>query len=167
LLACSFVCRLVFFIIPLTIATKPITITPSKQKTKQQGAEGKEAEQKPPPPPLPDKIRLGEEAPTFWLLRYGEKLSNAQTSELQQIQRDLHEMEQQMESDKNYIQLRIVAACNLNRETQEELAGALQGYSDSQQLLRVLQDQFQAALEDAEDIAADAVRITALIASER
>ena len=116
---------------------------------------------------MPDKIRLGEEAPTFWLLRYGEKLSNAQTSELQQIQRDLHEMEQQMESDKNFIQLRIVAACNLNRETQEELAGALQGYSDSQQLLRVLQDQFQAALEDAEDIAADAVRITALIASER
>ena len=75
---------------------------------------------------LKEKIKLGEEEPTFWLLRYGEKLTQSQAHELMQIQLDLKTMEEQTESDKNYIQSRIIVACNRNRETQEELSEALQ-----------------------------------------
>jgi hypothetical protein len=64
---------------------------------------------------LEAKILSGSEPPTFWLVRYGSKLPDNITHELKKIKADLIRLDEQVDSDKQQIQAKIIKACDVNR----------------------------------------------------
>jgi hypothetical protein len=64
---------------------------------------------------LEAKILSGSEPPTFWLVRYGSKLPDNITHELKKIKADLMRLDEQVDSDKQQIQAKIIKACDVNR----------------------------------------------------
>lgn len=71
--------------------------------------------------PLFPLIAVGRELPTFWLLRYGYKLSLENTIELMSLQQMLVHMDEVIDADKQLIQQKLLVACEAHRGVQEEV----------------------------------------------
>jgi hypothetical protein len=108
----------------------------------------------------------GVEPPTFWLMRYGYKLSREEYSLLASIHSELLSMDRQIDSDKQVLSQKILKACELHREVEENIEQMEQSLSDLQSSLVTSNQRFHSAVEEAQMIASKGATIIDTLAGE-
>jgi hypothetical protein len=108
----------------------------------------------------------GVEPPTFWLMRYGYKLLREEYSLLASIHSELFSMDRQIDSDKQVLSQKILQACELHREVEENIEQMEQSLSDLQQSLVTSNKRFHSAVEEAQMIASKGATIIDTLAGE-
>jgi hypothetical protein len=101
-------------------------------------------------------LPLGAEPPTFWLMRYGYRLSKEKTLELFNIHARINAMDKQIDQDKQVIQSKILKACELHHSVEENIAQILSILSEITEHLLLSQTHFQTAVQEAQLIATKA-----------
>jgi len=108
---------------------------------------------------IEEQLLSGNEAPVFWLLRYGAKLPEKVLMELRRIKIDLIALDHQVDVDKQLIQAKIIRACEMSRETQDEVAAAEQALQEATATVEQGKTSLQAALTLARQVALDVVEL--------
>eukprot|EP00599_Poterioochromonas_sp_BG-1_P009714 CAMPEP_0173137274 /NCGR_PEP_ID=MMETSP1105-20130129/2985_1 /TAXON_ID=2985 /ORGANISM="Ochromonas sp., Strain BG-1" /LENGTH=932 /DNA_ID=CAMNT_0014049623 /DNA_START=341 /DNA_END=3140 /DNA_ORIENTATION=+ len=101
-------------------------------------------------------LPLGVEPPTFWLMRYGYKLTAEQATDLNNVHTELLTLDRQVDRDKQILQAKILKACDYHREVEEHIQQIFVILSEITEQLHNSQQQFHTAVQDAQLIATKA-----------
>jgi hypothetical protein len=88
-----------------------------------------------------------------WLDRYGDVVSDEMGEDILKVRDELQNMEVQMDVDKQYIQAKIVLACEAHRDAQTDLDEAIAVHTSWIMAVADLQNELEAALENAKLVA--------------
>ncbi len=120
------------------------------------------------PPSTPHKSRLlGGDTPTFWLLRYGNKLTAKTARELRIIHEELVLLDQQVDRDKQLIQQKIVRVCDAHREASEGLTECVVRLHEAQKEYLESCDVFTNAVQEAQRLSFEAATYIDTLERER
>lgn len=108
----------------------------------------------------PHKMRLlGGDTPTFWLLRYGNKLSASVAKELQTINHELLLLDEQVDRDKQWIQGKILRVCDSHRDAQERVDQCSQDLASAETEYLEYAQQYEQAMHTAQQISTEAATV--------
>ena len=91
---------------------------------------------------------LSGRSETNWLLRYGAKLEGSQAKEMLRIRDDLMAMEVQIDHDKRNIQEKIVHACEVCRQAEEDFESAKNITRKLEEKIAVLREWYQKCMNN-------------------
>jgi len=101
-------------------------------------------------------VDSNEKDKSSWLLRYGETVDESTLIDMKSLQDELSSIDEQVESDKSYIQTKIVKACENLREMQQKYDLAVNNQSKCVEIMTALDIKFKAALLEAQNLAEEA-----------
>lgn len=99
------------------------------------------------------------ELPTFWLRRYGHKLSLANARELFEVHKELVNLDWAIDRDKQLLQGKILNACNQQRAVEEQAKVAEERWFKAEQRMQAAQNQFAGAVQAAQLVVEQASRL--------
>lgn len=106
-----------------------------------------------------DRAKLGDELPSYWLMRYSHNLSYKSAYELRSYHAEIIALQAQVDRDKESIQARIIQACELERETQLLAIEAREEFDKCLVQVEYWSNQFHTALSDAQAVASAAANM--------